>query len=59
MVDYILSVERESIFNKVCVLVPELVVSLGLGASNWRVTPGMRLATVFEALVRATPSTVS
>ena len=26
MVDYILSVERESIFNKVCVLVPELVV---------------------------------
>ena len=26
MVDYILSVERESTFNKVCVLVPELVV---------------------------------
>jgi hypothetical protein len=26
MVDYILTVERESTFNKVCVLVPELVV---------------------------------
>ena len=26
MVDYILSVERESTFNKICVLVPELVV---------------------------------
>jgi hypothetical protein len=32
--------------------------TVGLGASNWKVTPGMRLLTVFEVLVRLTPSTV-
>jgi len=31
---------------------------LVLGASNWKVTPGIRLATVLEPLVKLTPSTV-